>query len=60
MKQTICIDKDGGKQIAFYPDRLQVEAGADFYVDQERWIVVDALPDGEGVLVIVLEKPDGD
>lgn len=56
-KKTVCIDKDGGAQIAIYPDLLNVEVGADFFVGQERWTVVDALPDGEGSLVIVLEKP---
>ncbi len=56
-KKTLCVDGDG-EQIATYPDLVRVNAGDDFYVGQELWIVADALPDGEGGLVITLERPD--
>ena len=42
MSETRCFDFDTGLQLAIYPGLLnQVKEGADFYVGQTRYVVVE-------------------
>lgn len=59
-KRTVCIDRFHGHTLAVFDDLLtQTKQGAEFYIGQQGYIVVDIDTDEEdGSMLIVLQKQE--
>lgn len=51
VRRTVCLDLTG-REIASYPDNMkQVQVGADFWIHQQRYIVVDKAVCGDELMI---------